>query len=141
MRTNDILNHMVKYQAETLNKTFQALADPTRRAILARLAEGRLSVTELAEPFTVSLPAVMKHLRVLEDAGLIMREKEGRVSRCRMSVGPLQHAAEWIASYERFWTKQCDALSRYLEKTGEDKERTWTKKATARKRRPASRKS
>jgi DNA-binding transcriptional ArsR family regulator len=73
---------MVKYYSDILNKTFSALADPTRRAILARLAEGEASVTGLARPFDVSLPAIMKHLQVLESAGLIVRQKEGRVSRC-----------------------------------------------------------
>jgi len=105
-----ILNHMVKYYANPLNETFSALADPTRRAILARLAEGETSVTELAEPFDVSLPAVMKHLRVLEDAGLITREKEGRVSHCRLNASPLQNAAEWIDPYERFWRTRLNAL-------------------------------
>ena len=105
---------MVKYYANPLNETFSALADPTRRAILARLAEGETSVTELAEPFDVSLPAVMKHLRVLEDAGLITREKEGRVSRCRLNASPLQNAAEWIDPYERFWRTRLNALETHL---------------------------
>lgn len=109
-----ILNHMVKYSADALNETFQALADPTRRAILARLAEGETSATVLAEPFDVSLPAVMKHLRVLEDAGLIIREKEGRVSRCRLNAGPLRNAAEWINPYERFWRTRLGALEVHL---------------------------
>ena len=105
---------MVKYSAGALNETFQALADPTRRAILARLAEGETSATVLAEPFDVSLPAVMKHLRVLEDAGLIIREKEGRVSRCRLNAGPLRNAAEWINPYERFWRTRLGALEAHL---------------------------
>jgi DNA-binding transcriptional ArsR family regulator len=105
---------MVKYSAGILNETFSALADPTRRAILARLSEGETSVTILAEPFDVSLPAVMKHLRVLEDAGLIIREKEGRVSRCRLNAAPLQDAAAWINPYERFWRTRLVALETHL---------------------------
>ena len=105
---------MVKYSADALNFTFSAIAHPTRRAILARLAEGDTSVTELAEPFDVSLPAVMKHLQVLEEAGLITREKEGRVSRCRLNASPLQNAAEWIDSYERFWRNKLNALETHL---------------------------
>ena len=132
---------MVKYHADALNKTFSALADPTRRAILARLAKGEASVSELAGPFDVSLPAVMKHLRVLESAGLIMREKEGRISRCRINTSPLQNAAEWIAGYERLWGKQLDALSKYLGKSEGQEEPAWVKKATVRKPRFASRKS
>ena len=132
---------MVKYNANALNKTFSALADPTRRAILARLAKGEASVTELAEPFDVSLPAVMKHLKVLESAGLIMKEKEGRISRCNINASPLQNAAEWIAGYERFWGKQLEALSKYLVKSGGREESAWMKKTTVRKPRFASRKS
>jgi DNA-binding transcriptional ArsR family regulator len=105
---------MVKYSADALDFTFSAIANPTRRAILARLAEGETSVTELAEPFDVSLPAVMKHLQVLEDAGLITREKEGRVSRCRLNAIPLQNAAEWINPYERFWRTRLNALEAHL---------------------------
>jgi DNA-binding transcriptional ArsR family regulator len=107
---------MVKYFLNTLNKTFSALADPTRRAILARLVNGEASVTKLAEPFNVTLPAIMKHIRVLEDAGLITREKEGRVSRCRLNAGPLKNAAEWINFYEQFWQDKLDALEAYLRK-------------------------
>jgi DNA-binding transcriptional ArsR family regulator len=105
---------MVKYNAALLNETFSALSDPTRRAILARLVKGETSVSELAEPFDVSLPAVMKHLRVLENAGLITREKEGRISRCRLNAGPLQSASEWINSYEQFWRTRLDALETHL---------------------------
>ncbi len=105
---------MVKYYADPLNETFSAIADPTRRAILARLAKGETSVSDLAEAFDVSLPAVMKHLRVLEDAGLITREKKGRVSRCRLNAGPLQDAAEWINRYERFWRARLKALETHL---------------------------
>jgi DNA-binding transcriptional ArsR family regulator len=105
---------MVNYSYNSLDKTFAALADPTRRAILARLARGEASVTELAEPFNISLPAVSKHLRVLEKAGLLAREREGRVHRCRLVVAPMKDAAEWIAFYQRFWEGQFDALADYL---------------------------
>ncbi len=106
---------MVKYLSAPLDATFSALADPTRRAILARLARGEASVTVLAEPFDVSLPAVSKHLRVLERAGLLTRKKDGRVRWCRLAAEPMQEAAEWIASYRRFWEAQFDALAEYLE--------------------------
>lgn len=107
---------MVKYCAEALNETFAALADPTRRAILERLAEGETSTMVLAEPFAVSLPAVMKHLRILEDVGLIIREKEGRVSRYRLNATPLRNAAAWINPYERFWLMRLDGLENHLRK-------------------------
>ena len=110
---------MVKYQARALDATFSALADPTRRAILARLARAESSVTELAEPFDVSLPAISKHLRVLETAGLLAREKDGRVHRCRLVAGPMKTAASFLARYRSFWEEQLDALANYL---GESKE-------------------
>jgi DNA-binding transcriptional ArsR family regulator len=105
---------MVNYSSPALDRTFAALSDPTRRAILARLAQGEASVTELASPFDVSLPAVSKHLRVLEQAGLMRRKKEGRIHHCRLVAGPLQDAAEWLAFYERFWEGKLDALADYL---------------------------
>ncbi len=97
-----------------LDKTFSALADPTRRAILSRLARGESSVGELAAPFDMSWPAISKHLRVLEGAGLMKREKDGRVHRCRLEPGPMKDAAEWIAFYRQFWEGQLDALADYL---------------------------
>ncbi|HTF44214.1 MAG TPA: metalloregulator ArsR/SmtB family transcription factor [Terriglobales bacterium] len=104
---------MVKY-SEHLDATFSALADPTRRAILAVLSGGQASVTELARPYRISLPAVMKHLRVLEDAGLVSQEKTGRVRRCRLAVQPLKQATEWLSHYRIFWENQLNALDRYL---------------------------
>lgn len=98
-----------------LDLTFGALADPTRRAILARLSDGDATVGELARPFDVSRPAVSKHLRVLERAGLVTRNREGRVSRCELDAGPMRDAADWVERYRRFWEDQLDALSRYLE--------------------------
>jgi DNA-binding transcriptional ArsR family regulator len=104
---------MVKYDRE-LDFTFSALADPTRRAILASLVLGRASVSQLAEPHNMSLPAVMKHLTVLERAGLIRQEKEGRVRQCRLVFDPLKQANDWIAQYRSFWEAQFDSLNRYL---------------------------
>lgn len=105
---------MVNYMSDSLGATFAALADPTRRAILERLARGEASVTELAEPFQVSLPAISKQLRVLEQAGLLIREKEGRVRRCRLDAEPMKEAAEWLARYRRYWERQLDSLADYL---------------------------
>jgi DNA-binding transcriptional ArsR family regulator len=111
------LNYMVNYYSPPLDRTFSALADPTRRAILARLSEGEASVSQLAEPFDISLPATLKHLQVLEKAGLIVRAKQGRVSRCRLAGEPLRSAAEWIGHYRRFWEHQLDALAQHLAQT------------------------
>ena len=105
---------MVKYSVEELDRTFSALSDPTRRAILRRLARRKRTVTELAEPFQISLAAVSKHLRVLEKAGLVVQEREGRVRRCRLSSGPLKDAAGWISYYRRFWEESLDRLDDYL---------------------------
>ncbi|MEK6718735.1 MAG: metalloregulator ArsR/SmtB family transcription factor, partial [candidate division NC10 bacterium] len=105
---------MVKYSDRSLDATFAALADPTRRTILTRLARGESSVTELAQPFDMSLPAISKHLRVLENAGLLTRSKDGRVRRCCLVPGPMKDAALWIARHQRFWEGQFDALARHL---------------------------
>src|ERR1700682_400888 len=97
-----------------LNITFAALANPTRRAILARLATGEASVTELAEPFEMSLPAISKHLKVLERAGLIARGREAQWRPCRLAAGPLKDAADWLDHYRRFWDESFDRLEEYL---------------------------
>jgi DNA-binding transcriptional ArsR family regulator len=97
-----------------LNMTFAALADPTRRAILARLASGEASVTDLASPFKMSLPAVSKHLKVLERAGLIARSREAQWRPCRLDAGPLKDAAKWLEHYRRFWEESFDRLEEYL---------------------------
>jgi DNA-binding transcriptional ArsR family regulator len=99
---------------DRLSTTFAALADPTRRAILARLATGEASVTELAEPFEMSLPAVSKHLKVLERAGLIARGRQAQWRPCRLDAVPLKDAAEWLEHYRRFWEQSLDRLERYL---------------------------
>jgi DNA-binding transcriptional ArsR family regulator len=106
---------MVKYSTETLDFTFAALADPTRRAILERLSFGDSSVTELAAPFDVSLPAISKQLRVLERAGLLTQQKDGRVRRCRLEAQPMKEAVEWIAQYQKFWEDKLESLANYLE--------------------------
>jgi DNA-binding transcriptional ArsR family regulator len=99
-----------------LDRTFSALADSTRRAILARLAHGDATVGELARPFRVSRPAVSKHLRVLEQAGLVRRVREGRVSRCELDAATMREAALWVEEYRVFWTGRLDALARYAER-------------------------
>jgi DNA-binding transcriptional ArsR family regulator len=107
---------MVNYQTATLDRTFAALADPTRRALLARLdEEDNVSVSELARPFPVSLPAIMKHLDVLSDAGLIVRTKTGRTVACQLTPAPMEQAMNWLAHYERYWTEQLDRLAAFLE--------------------------
>jgi DNA-binding transcriptional ArsR family regulator len=100
--------------ADRLSTTFAALADPTRRAILARLALGEASVSELAEPFDMSLPAVSKHLKVLERAGLIARGREAQWRPSRLEAGPLKDVAKWLEHYRRFWEQSFDRLGDYL---------------------------
>jgi DNA-binding transcriptional ArsR family regulator len=102
--------------ADRLSSTFAALADPTRRAILSRLVTGEASVTQLAEPFDMSMPAISKHLKVLERAGLIKRGREAQWRPCRIEAKPLKQAADWISEYERFWTASFDRLDDYLQK-------------------------
>jgi DNA-binding transcriptional ArsR family regulator len=101
--------------ADQLSTTFAALADPTRRAILARLARGECSVTELAEPFEMSMPAVSKHLRVLERAGLIARGREAQWRPCRIAAGPLKEVADWTDRYRHIWEQRFDRLESYLQ--------------------------
>jgi DNA-binding transcriptional ArsR family regulator len=108
---------------DRLSNTFAALADPTRRAILARLASGEVSVTELAEPFEMSLPAVSKHLKVLEKAGLIARGRDAQWRPCRLSAGPLRDVADWVEHYRRFWTESFDRLDDYLREVQKSQKR------------------
>ncbi|HET7191042.1 MAG TPA: metalloregulator ArsR/SmtB family transcription factor [Pseudolabrys sp.] len=104
------------YYKPSLDQTFAALADPTRRAMLARLSEKEsLSVSELAKPFSMSLPAVMKHLGVLSDAGLVGREKSGRIVSCRLRAEPMREANDWLNRYLKFWTERLDRLAAFLE--------------------------
>jgi DNA-binding transcriptional ArsR family regulator len=100
--------------ADPLSATFAALADPTRRAILARLTSGVASVTELAEPFDISMPAVSKHLKVLEHAGLIARSRDAQWRPCRLDAGPLKEVADWVERYRRFWDQSFERLDDYL---------------------------
>jgi DNA-binding transcriptional ArsR family regulator len=100
---------------DQLDRTFAALADPTRRAILARLAAGEASVTELAQPFEMSMPAVSKHLKVLERAGLIARGRKRQWRPARLEAGPLKEVAEWTERYRRFWEESYDRLDEYLD--------------------------
>jgi len=107
---------MVKYKDETLDRTFAALSDPTRRALLARLGErDGLSVSELAAPFPVSLPAIMKHLDVLTDAGLVVQEKTGRIVSCRLTAQPMEQAMNWLNHYAQFWSESFDRLAAFVE--------------------------
>jgi DNA-binding transcriptional ArsR family regulator len=122
-----MVNHL-----EALDSTFAALSDATRRGILARLATGEASVTELAKPYDMSLPAVSKHLRVLESAGLVTRNKEGRVQRCGLVAAPMKNAAAWIEHYRRFWDTQLDSLQRFLESSTPKEPKTWPKQKKSR---------
>jgi DNA-binding transcriptional ArsR family regulator len=117
---------------DRLSETFGALADPTRRAILARLASGEASVTQLAQPFAMSMPAISKHLKVLEGAGLISRGREAQWRPCRLEAGPLQEIAGWVANYRRFWEESFDRLDDYLQQLknqeGKNKEKKHVRK-------------
>lgn len=107
---------MLPVSDDRLDRTFSALAHPTRRALLSRLARGEVAtVSELAEPFEVSLMAVSKHLRIMEDAGLVRREKDGRVQRCSFDPEALIVARDWIEEHRRHWSRQLDALARYFD--------------------------
>jgi DNA-binding transcriptional ArsR family regulator len=111
-----LFNAMVQNarRADHLSTTFAALADPTRRAILARLSSGQASVTELAEPFNMSMPAISKHLKVLEGAGLIARSRQAQWRPCRLKAGRLKEVADWVERYRRFWDESFDRLHDYL---------------------------
>ena len=111
----------------TLDATFAALADPTRRAILARLATGEASVNELAQPFSISQPAISRHLKVLEGAGLISRGRDAQWRPARLQAGPLKEIADWVEQYRRFWDARLDALDDYL-KTIQHKEKRHVRK-------------
>jgi DNA-binding transcriptional ArsR family regulator len=115
MRVDIILNQMVYQSEEQLDAVFHALSDPTRRALLRQLAAGEATISALAEPFEMSLPAVSKHLRVMEEAALVEREREGRSWRCRLLPEPLHDALLWLQFYQRFWRGQMDSVSEYLQ--------------------------
>jgi len=116
---------MVKYSDAMLDHVFAALADRTRRGVLESLSGRSLAVSELAAPHEMSLPGFMKHLRVLEDVGLIARSKEGRVVSCELSAAPMKTAAAWMSRYEKFWTEKLDSLARYLYQ--QEELQTWNK--------------
>jgi len=130
---------MVQYQDAVLDKVFAALSDPTRRHVLETLGQGNLAVSELAQPHGMSLPGFMKHLRVLEEAGLIERNKAGRVVSCELSAAPMQQAAAWMSRYEKFWTEKLDSLARYLYQ--QEELQTWTKPGSPKSPRSSSRAS
>src|SRR5271154_1335544 len=109
-----MVNYYTPASNPALDATFAALSDPTRRAILTRLAQGESTVTSLAAPFNMSLPAVSKHLRVLESAGLLQRSITGRVHRCRLAAQPMQQAVAWMEHYRLFWETQLDNLAKFL---------------------------
>ncbi len=112
-----MFNQMVKYSSNTLDRTFAALADPTRRRILGHLVHGDKCVTHLARSHAMSLPAVSKHLRVLEKAGLLRRRRYGRIHEMQLEAKPLKQAAQWVEEYRKFWEGSLDRLAQYLEKT------------------------
>ncbi len=115
-----MINFMVNNPPKSLDVVFSALSDPTRRAILERLARSQASVTELAAPFDMSPPAISKHLRVLEHARLIAREREGRIHHMRLNARAMKDAAEWLGHYRQFWTGQLDNLAAYLATPSEE---------------------
>jgi DNA-binding transcriptional ArsR family regulator len=110
-------------QQDPLSVTFTALADPTRRAILTRLTLGEASVTELAKPFDMTLPAISKHLKVLESAGLIRRSREAQWRPCRLEAAPLREVSEWVGDYRRFWEENFDRLDEYLKELQESEDK------------------
>ena len=118
-----IFNHVVKHSAEPLSRVFFALSDPTRRAILARVAGGQVTVTAIAAPFSMSLAAVSKHIRVLELAGLLARSKQGREYRLRLLAEPLRDAADWVEGFREFWTDHLDHIKELAERKARDRAR------------------
>lgn len=112
--TAHVVNRMVKCSSRLLDRTFAALADPTRRRILEHLADGDRCVTDLAKPHSMSLPAISKHLRVLERAGLVRRQRDGRVHRLKLEAGPMQEAVRWMQYYRRFWGQSLERLDDFL---------------------------
>jgi DNA-binding transcriptional ArsR family regulator len=122
---------MVKQSTRRLDVIFAALADPIRRGMLERLSRGEATAGELARPHNVSLPAISRHLRVLENAGLLARRKTGRIHRCRLNPRPIEDAAQWIAQYRRFWEQQFNALAKFLEENEKEESPTWQHPASA----------
>jgi DNA-binding transcriptional ArsR family regulator len=108
---------MVNYHENLMDAVFVALADPTRRGMIARLSKGPASIGELGRPYDVSKPAITKHVKILERAGLISRKKDGRIHRCRLNPKPMEEAEEWIEKHRKFWQGSLGKLARYLERT------------------------
>jgi DNA-binding transcriptional ArsR family regulator len=119
---------MVNYADPVLDRVFGALADPTRRGVLEALGRGSQAVSELAAPHGMSLPGFMKHLRVLEEAGLVARSKEGRVVRCDLEAKPMREASVWLSHYQKFWSDKLDSLARYLYQ--QEELQTWNRPAS-----------
>ena len=130
-RPSLILNYMVKYSG-SLDATFGALADPTRRAILSTLMLGQASISELARPHRMSLPAVLKHVRVLERAGLVSQSKNGRTRFCQLAAEPLEQAEDWISRYRAFWEGTFDSLERYLAEQKAKEDQKWPRRNRSR---------
>lgn len=124
-----MFNQMVKCSSIILDRTFGALADPTRRRILEQLASGDRCVTDLARPYSMSLPAISKHLRVLERAGLVRRRRDGRIHRLKLQAAPMKQAQQWIEEYRRFWEESFDRLDAYLQQL-QEQEKTQGKNET-----------
>lgn len=125
------MQSQMQAQPDRLNAAFHAMADPTRRAILARLASGEATAGELAAPFEMSLPAVSKHLKVLEGAGLLIRRRDGRVHRCRLDPAPMKQAVDWIETHRRFWEARLDALGKYLDEMNPETKHNTNQKETS----------
>lgn len=123
-----LFNRMVKHSSRVLDRTFGALSDPTRRRILEQLADGERCVTDLAKPYAISLPAVSKHLRVLESAGLVSRQRNGRVHSLKLEAAPMREAQQWIEDYRRFWESSFDRLDDYLKQLQEKEKNNGTPK-------------
>jgi DNA-binding transcriptional ArsR family regulator len=123
---------MVNY-SPSLDSTFGALSDPTRRALLATLTLGQASISELAKPYRMSLPAVMKHLRVLEQAGLVSQKKTGRTRQCQLAARPLKDAETWLSQYRIFWEGTFDSLERYLRQSESKEDQKWPRRKRNRK--------
>lgn len=127
---------MVHSRSQQLDETFFALSDPTRREMLSRMADGEMTVAQLADPFEMSAPAISKHLRVLEKAGLLEQQKDGRIRRCRLIAAPLKDAAQWVEQYRQFWEDRLDSLDQYLaeiQSTEKPSKKSTTKKPNKKK--------
>ena len=112
---------MVNYNEEQMSAVFMALADATRRGMITRLSEGPATIGELGRPYAISKPAVTRHVKVLERAGLVSRKKDGRIHRCKLNPAPMKTAEDWIEKHRKFWEASLDSLASYLEETNDDR--------------------